>query len=470
MREKAGRIDTTPKDDGRKIYTKGNAFSSPERSRGLLPLFTFPLLLDRLSEYVNSITGGYPDLTMGASCSFESGLVEFWIISGDAFELQGRTPPKGRARKAHRNHQAETERFMSEQGLSPGAGEQREESTSASSQAIPVASPISLSGGDSWHHLLLFLEISPDALVLIDAAGRIEAVNSQAAALFGYLRAELEGEPLERLLPERFHEAHHLHRERFATAPRSRPMGAGLALFGRRHDGSEFPVDISLSPFFVASTLHVLAAIRDMTERHRLQEREHAARVLAEARLALLQLVLDELPISVVLVQGKEARLVLANQATMALWGAQWLSDQPLLDFLAAHQLRLFDPNGRTLHPATLATMRALHEGQAVRQYQEVIHYADGTTLPVLVNAVPLSLPLLHGVEELEEHPSMSPVEPAALVVHQDVATLKEAERLKDQFLGLVAHELRNPLAALKGLAAMLLRYAQGDKGAPLAP
>lgn len=332
------------------------------------------------------------------------------------------------------------------------------------------APPFSVQGEGSWANLLLFLEVSPDALVLVEASGRIAAVNSQAAALFGYTRAELVGQMLELLLPERLHAAHQLHRERYATSPHARPMGAGLALFGRRHDGSEFPVDISLSPLLFAGALYVLAAIRDITERKLLQEREHAARILAEARLALLQLILDELPTGVTLVQGEDVRLVLANQAAATLWGAEWLPGQPMTDFLTTHRLRLFDTHGRTLPPAALATVRALHEGQAMRQYQEVIQQADGTRLPVLVNAVPLSQPLLSGLTEGEEpDPTTSP-EPAVLVVHQDVAALKEAERLKDQFLGLVAHELRNPLAALKGFATMLLRYAQGDKGTPLAP
>lgn|SRR5512135_719285 len=157
---------------------------------------------------------------------------------------------------------------MSEQDRTqqPGADKQREEGAPTPSHAIPPPPPFSLPGEGSWEHLLLFLDVSPDALVLVEASGRIAAVNSQAAALFGYTRAELVDQTLELLLPERFHEAHQLHCERYATSPHARPMGAGLALFGRRHDGSEFPVDISLSPLLAGSTLYVLAAIRDITD------------------------------------------------------------------------------------------------------------------------------------------------------------------------------------------------------------
>ncbi len=318
--------------------------------------------------------------------------------------------------------------------------------------------------------LLTLLEVSPDALVMADAAGRIVSVNGQAQALFGYSCADLIGQPLEVLLPERFRAAHALHRHRYATAPRTRPMGAGLELYGQCKDGREFPVDISLSPLLFDGSLHVLAAIRDMTARSRLEARERAARETAEARLALLQLVLDELPTCVYFVTGAEARLVLANRAAVTLWGSEWPVGQPLRDFLSAHHIHLFDTNGQALPPAAFAPLCALQEGQTVFHRQETIRHADGTRLPVLLNAVALDGRLLAGLAASGQPSSLSSAEPAALVVVQDITPLKEAERLKDQFLGLVAHELRNPLAALKGFAQTLLRHSQGGKGTTLAP
>jgi PAS domain-containing protein len=89
---------------------------------------------------------------------------------------------------------------------------------------------VALQGKGSWARLLILLEVSPDALVMADAAGLIVSVNGQAQALFGYPYADLEGQPLEMLLPERFRAAHVLHRERYAAAPHTRPMGAGLEL------------------------------------------------------------------------------------------------------------------------------------------------------------------------------------------------------------------------------------------------
>jgi signal transduction histidine kinase len=105
-----------------------------------------------------------------------------------------------------------------------------------------------------------------------------------------------------------------------------------------------------------------------------------------------------------------------------------------------------------------------------VFHHQETIRHADGTSLPVLVNAVALDGRMLAGFAASGQLSSLYAAEPAALVVVQDITPLKEAERLKDQFLSLVAHELRNPLTAVKGFATMLLRHSQGDKGTALAP
>jgi PAS domain S-box-containing protein len=348
-----------------------------------------------------------------------------------------------------------------------GAAGEREGITET--RSLPPHAPVvSLPAEVSEAFLRTLLEVVPDALVIIDQAGRIALVNSRAETLFGYPRSELEGLQLEVLLPEGLHAAHVLHRERYVASPHTRPMGVGLSLYGRRKDGTEFPVDISLSPLLLDDELHVLGAVRDITARRGLEERERAARESAEARLALLQLILNELPTSVYFVQGEEARLVLANRAAVTLWGTEWPTGQPMLDFLTTYHIRLFDTNGQALPPAAFATLRALHEGKTVFQHQEVIRHEDGTSLPVLVNAVSLDQHLLAGLESGEGTRQISSAGPAALVVLQDVTPLKEAEQLKDQFIGLVVHELRNPLAALKGFATMLLRHSEGSKGTAL--
>lgn len=111
------------------------------------------------------------------------------------------------------------------------------------------------------------LEAAPDAMVIVDTDGRITLVNAQTDRLFGYPREQLIGSAIEALLPPRFRTAHSQHRARFILAPTLRQMGSGLDLWGLRCDGTEFPVDISLSPLHIGEKLHVSAAIRDVTER-----------------------------------------------------------------------------------------------------------------------------------------------------------------------------------------------------------
>ena len=125
------------------------------------------------------------------------------------------------------------------------------------------------------------LDAAPDALIIIDAGGVVRFANRQASALFGYPHEELVGQPVERLMPERFRARHGGYRGAYFAAPRLRPMGSGLALFARRRDGSEFPVEISLSPVAADQSL-VAAAIRDVTERKRVEAELQSAREAAD--------------------------------------------------------------------------------------------------------------------------------------------------------------------------------------------
>lgn len=195
----------------------------------------------------------------------------------------------------------------------------------------------------------------------------------------------------------------------------------------------------------------------DVTETQRLLA-EHQAHAEAERRRALLQLIIDQLPSGIYVVRGPDARLVLANSAAMDVWGASWTLDQPMIEFLGGSGTQIFSADGRQLDASALATLRVLRTGEAIRHHQEVIRRPDGTALPILFNAVALDPLLLENViAGGSSTPHAQDIPPrAALIVLQDVTALKDTERLKDEFLAIAAHELKTPMAAVKGYAGML--------------
>jgi len=135
---------------------------------------------------------------------------------------------------------------------------------------------------ESEAYFRTMLETAPDAMIIVDERGRIAIVNRQAEDMFGYSRAELLGHEVEMLLPEAIREHHQGHRRRYGENPELRPMGPGLDLLGRRKDGSEFPVEISLSPVKTSSGMFVSSVIRDVTQRRRMEQEIIAARQAAE--------------------------------------------------------------------------------------------------------------------------------------------------------------------------------------------
>ena len=157
------------------------------------------------------------------------------------------------------------------------------------------------------------LESAPDAMVIVDAHGHISLINAEAERLFGYLREELIGQNVGELIPKRYRARHRHHMKVYLRGASARPMGAGGELFGRRKDGTEFPIEISLSPLETDEGLLVSSTIRDITERKR------AVRELAEAE-ELFRGAFDGSPIGMALTD-ETGRVVRVNDALCRLSG-----------------------------------------------------------------------------------------------------------------------------------------------------
>lgn len=195
---------------------------------------------------------------------------------------------------------------------------------------------------------------------------------------------------------------------------------------------------------------------------------EQQARAEAEARRGLLQTVIDEQPSAVYVVRGDDARLLLANETAHEAWGARWAEGEPMVDFLARSGVQIVGSGGHPLEIDDLATVQTVRSGEPIHHYQEVVRRSDGTSLPVLLNAVALDPHLLEDGRPASTTGSHPAPERLALVVLQDVTAIKEAERVKDEFIAIAAHELKTPMASVKGYADMLMRHSTDEEGSAL--
>src|SRR5687768_10651064 len=150
-----------------------------------------------------------------------------------------------------------------------------------------------------------FLDAAPDAIVVVDEGGKIVMLNRLTERMFGYERGELLGRSIETLVPERLRGAHHHHRESYHREMRTRPMGEGRALAGLRRDGTEFSIEISLSPLHTDRGTLVISIIRDTTQRQ------------AEAKFRGL---LESAPDGIVVVD-REGRIVIVNGQIEQMFG-----------------------------------------------------------------------------------------------------------------------------------------------------
>lgn len=223
------------------------------------------------------------------------------------------------------------------------------------------------------------IESAPDAIVITNAEGRIVLVNAQAELWFGYTRDELFNQPVEVLVPERFRTHHESYRQAYTEHPVVRPMGVGLDLYARRKDGSDFPVEINLSPLETKKEKLVTSIIRDISAR-RLAEEERRA---SEARFKVL---LESAPDAIVIV-NEQGGMVLVNAQTELWFGytRAELLNQPV-ELLIPEHLRIDHQGYRQAYMKTPA-VRPM--GVACDLYGR---RKDGSELPIEVTLSPLKI------------------------------------------------------------------------------
>jgi PAS domain S-box-containing protein len=267
------------------------------------------------------------------------------------------------------------------------------------------------------------LEATPNALVMINRAGLIEMVNGQAERMFGHSRAELLGQPVEMLVPERFRAVHPGHRARFYADPRSRPMGTGRDLFGLRKDGSEFPVEIGLSPIETGDAMMVLSAVVDISVRKRLEER--------------FRLVVEATPNALVMVnRAGLIEMVNAQAEHMFGYSRTELLGQPV-EMLLPEPLRANHPRlrGSFYADARSRPMGAGRDLNAVRK--------DGVEFPVEIGLNPIETDegtmVLAGVVDISDR-------------KREEERLRAALKEKEILLGEIHHRVKNNLQIVHSL------------------
>ncbi len=293
------------------------------------------------------------------------------------------------------------------------------------------------------------LDTAPDAMVVVTSEGLIEFVNLQTERLFGYMRSELLHQRLDLLIPERYRADHGKHLERFFRSASARPMGSGLELFGRRKDGSELPIEVSLSPLQTEHGPLVSASIRDVSERRK---------ILAEAKISA-----DRLASAVENIQDAFAlfdaddRLIQCNSVYRSLFVDRL--EGPIVGRRYEDLARLWGESifGDDEERGSFLAARLAERGNPRSSYD--IHTSDGRRFRVMNRRTPEG-----GIVKTIWDLSQDMRREAELTIARREAEAGSAA--KSEFLSSMSHELRTPLNAVLGFAQLLRR----DKKEPLSP